>query len=181
MTTTLTPPRTTPQRRSPVYRGYDLLLENAERIAAGQYVTVGDWTYAQILDHLARSFEASIDGVGDPLPAPVRLVGGFFMKGRLLNKTLPVGYRFPGGSEERLAPDPDIDVETALEKFRQACHRCMSERQRSLHPLLGRLDRAEWDRFNLRHAELHMSYVVPIEDADAEEPSPDREPVGSHA
>jgi hypothetical protein len=181
MTITATPPRTTPQRRSPVYRGYELLLRDAEHIAAGQYITVGNWTYGQILDHLARACEASIDGVGVPLAAPVRLVGGFFLKGRLLNKTLPAGYRFPGGSEQRLAPDPDIDVETALDKFRQACRRCTTERQRAEHPLLGRLDRAEWDRFNLRHAELHMSFVVPVAETGTEEPSPDREPVSSHA
>jgi len=179
MTTTATPSRTTPQRRRTKYRGYELLLEDAERIAASHYVTVGNWTYGQILDHLARSFAASIDGVGVLLPWPVRLVGGCLFKGRLLNKMLPSGYQFPDGKDSRLAPDPDVDVESGLEALRKACHRCKSEHERSMHPLLGNLDRAEWDRFNLRHAELHMSFVVPLEEPD--EPSPAAEPVTSHA
>lgn len=159
-----------------------MILEDAERIAAGPHVTVGNWTYGQILDHLARSFAASIDGVGVLLPWPVRLVGGFLFKGRLLNKTLPAGYTFPDGKDSRLAPEPDVDVESGLESLRKACHRCMTEQERSVHPLLGDIDRAEWDRFNLRHAELHMSFVVPVEDTDdSDEPSPTAEPVTSHA
>jgi hypothetical protein len=168
MATTLSPPCSKPQRRTPTYRSYELLLEEAERIAAGECITVGDWTYAQILDHLARSLTASIDGVGGVLPWPVRLVGGFLFKGRLLNRTLPSGYKFPDGKGQAspLAPDPDVDVETALESLRLACRRCLTERQRAMHPLLGQLDRAEWGRFNLRHAELHMSFVVPVEQND---------------
>lgn len=171
-----------PQRRQISYRGYELLLDEAEGIAASDYTTVGNWSYAQILDHLAKAYDASIDGVGVLLPWPVRVVGGFLLKGRLLNKTLPQGFKFPNGQTSRFAPDPDIDVETAMERFRSACHRCQTEKRRSLHPLLGRIDTAEWDRFNLRHAELHMSFVLPDEGPrDPDQSSTAPNPVPSHA
>jgi len=33
------------------------------------------------------------------------------------------------------------------------------------HPLFGKLSREEWNRFHLRHAELHMSFLVQAEHA----------------
>ena len=32
---------------------------------------------------------------------------------------------------------------------------------RVVHPLLGRLSAAQWDKFHLRHAEMHLSFIVP--------------------
>lgn len=36
-----------------------------------------------------------------------------------------------------------------------------SDPSRALHPWFDELSTGEWDQFNLRHAELHMSFVHP--------------------
>ena len=56
----------------------------------------------------------------------------------------------------------DIPVEQALDNLRAAVKRLQTEEQRATHPIL-RLTEAEKDEFQLRHAELHMSFVVPAE------------------
>lgn len=149
------------KRRIVRYRGYEMIVEDAERIAAGTWQTVGHWTFPQILDHLSKSFAASLDGIDTQLPWPVRIIGRLFLKGRFLNKTLPAGFQIPQAAAATFAPDDHAALEASLDRFRQVVARCKTEKQRARHPLFGRLDRPEWDRFNLRHAELHMSFVVP--------------------
>lgn len=170
----------TPVRRTVNYRGYEMIVEDAERLAAGSYVTVGDWSLGQILDHLAKAFVASIDGVGGLMSWPVRIFGRLFLKGRFLNKTLPAGFKFPDGPNSAVAPDEQTSVDAGLDALRRAVERCKNEKQRSLHPLFGRLDRPAWDRFNLRHAELHMSFIVPTDDAVLETESVPSQSEASH-
>ena len=170
------------QRRTVRYRGYEMILEDAEQVAAGSFTTVGGWSYGQILEHLARSFEMAIDGQSPKLPLPLRWFGGLFLKGRFLNHTLPSGFTFLGGKSSPFAPQPETTTEAGLDMLRRACERCVTEKKRSIHPLLGRLDTPEWDRFNLRHAELHMSFVVPTGEADEEQTEPESPtPETSHA
>jgi hypothetical protein len=170
-----------PAPRKLHYRGYEMIVDDAERIAAASHGTLGQWSFAQILDHLARSFEASIDGIASQRSWPSRMLAGL-CKGRYLNRTHSGGRPFMDGDPSKLAPDADCELEQALEGLRVAARRCDNQKQRGQHPLLGRLDRLSWDRYNLRHAELHMSFVVP----DAENSSPDEnatafEPAQSHA
>ncbi|MBX9787841.1 MAG: DUF1569 domain-containing protein [Pirellulales bacterium] len=35
------------------------------------------------------------------------------------------------------------------------------ETRRVPHPVIGRLSVDQWNRFHLRHAELHLSFFVP--------------------
>ncbi len=49
---------------------------------------------------------------------------------------------------------------------RPGCHLCAVARiqldtERSRHPVFGELSLDEWDSLHLRHAELHMSFLVP--------------------
>ncbi len=46
--------------------------------------------------------------------------------------------------------------------LRQAIHRLQTEEKRAPNPVLGKLTREEWDRLHCRHAELHLSFLVPI-------------------
>ena len=47
----------------------------------------------------------------------------------------------------------------ALAEFRTTIERVKSESKRTVHPIFGSLTHEEWDSFNLRHAEMHMSFV----------------------
>jgi Protein of unknown function (DUF1569) len=143
-------------RRAVHYESFDDLLADAERLAAGDVHTLGNWSYGQILKHVAKSLDSSIDGVGFMLPGPVRLVMKMFMKRRFLTKPLPSGFK----TTKAFLP-AETSVEDGLAALRAAIARQSRETERALHPAFGRISRQEWDQFNLRHAEMHMSFVVP--------------------
>ncbi|MCG8649438.1 MAG: DUF1569 domain-containing protein [Pirellulales bacterium] len=148
-------------RRDVHYDNYDELLSDVEQLAAGPTRTVGNWSFGQILDHLAKSGTTMIDGGNFLAPAPVRFLMGLLMKKKFTTKSLPSGFKIPKAATDILPEE--VSVEEGLNRFRQAISRAATESRRGLHPVLGRLSKHEWDMFMLRHSELHMSFVHPIQ------------------
>ena len=142
-------------RRTVRYESYDDLLRDAERIGSNPNVTtLGNWSPGQIFQHLAGSIESSIDGTGFKLPWPMRVVFSLLMKRKFLHGVLPAGFKAPSNFQ----PQP-IDTALALDNLRKAIDRMNSESKREMHPAFGNITREEWDLFNLRHCELHMSFI----------------------
>ncbi|MCA9268773.1 MAG: DUF1569 domain-containing protein [Planctomycetales bacterium] len=146
-------------RRDVRYQSYDDLLADAQRLAAGPTTTVGNWTLGQILFHLAKSIEASIDGIPFKAPWLMRLVAKLFMKKKFIYKSVPPGFKLPATAAAKYTGDPSVDAQEALAALSAAIDRANGTAQRGDHPAFGKLTREEWDSFNLRHAEMHMSFV----------------------
>ena len=148
-------------RRSIQYESYEELLADAEQLAGGKVRTTGNWSYPQILHHLAKSMDASIDGVQMKLPW---LLKKFFLmmmkKEKMLLAPMQSGFQIPKQGRSQFYPDPEISTEDAMARFRAAIERCKSETDRAPHLLYGELTIEESDMFNYRHAELHMSFVT---------------------
>lgn len=143
-------------RRAVQYESYDDLLQDAVRIAEGTEIkTLGNWSVGQIFQHLAASNESAIDGAGFQLAWPLRAVISFFLKKRLLTKPIPSGFKAPSA----LVPEP-VETEFALGQLRKSIARLAAENERAIHPGLGTITSEEWDMFNLRHCEMHMSFIV---------------------
>ena len=150
-------------RREVSYASYDELLQDAERLAAGDVSTLANWSYPQILRHLGSSLDASIDGVSFSAPWPLRIFGKLFMKSRFLDQAIPAGFNIPDKARAQFDPDDTVSLEEGLDSLRKGIARCHQQSQRAPHPFFGQLTTEEWDRFNLRHAELHMSFVLPAD------------------
>ncbi|MDA1015994.1 MAG: DUF1569 domain-containing protein [Planctomycetota bacterium] len=153
-------------RREVSYATYDELAADAREMASSNVKCVGNWTLAQIMGHLQGSFVGCIDGGLGKAPFFIRLMAPLLMKNMLIHKKVPAGFRFGKTSEARLKPNPDVSTEDALAGLQQAIDRCKTEPSRIRHPALGNISREEWDNFNLRHAELHMSFVKPVDGAE---------------
>lgn len=151
------PPNT---RRALRYQSLGEFQADAERLAKGKYHTVGKWSYPQILDHLAKTMTASLDGYGFQAPWFARALIAPFMKNSFLTKTMKAGFNLPK-SAARLIPETDISLTAALDKLRHALARFEKEPATGAHPFFGKLASQEWTSLHLRHAELHMSFVVP--------------------
>jgi len=80
------------------------------------------------------------------------------MKRRFLGKTLPAGFK----TTAAFTPG-ETSVEEGLADLREAVARQSRESSRAPHPGFGKISREESDAFNLRHAEMHMSFAVPVE------------------
>ncbi len=152
--------KTAEGRRTVSYGTYTEFLADAEALAAGEVEAVGNWSLGQALKHLAGAFRGSLDGMNFQAPLPMRIMLKF-MKKKMLTKTLPAGFKFPPALAATVDPPENVSTEEALQEIREVCARLEAEPERARHPFLGDLTREEWDQFNLRHAELHMSFLKP--------------------
>jgi uncharacterized protein DUF1569 len=147
-------------RRVVQYENLGEFLAEAEEFAATNVETLGNWSLAQIFDHLSKSLQVAVEGTHAFFPLPARL---FLrpIRDRFFSRPLKPGFRVPSNLEAVLRPRQGLSNELALYELREAIPRFESAPLMAPHPAFGRLTRGEWQQITLRHAELHMSFVVP--------------------
>ena len=147
-------------RRKLRFRDFDEVLADARRVHAEGYARLGNWTPAQAVKHLGNSIVFSLDGEPFGMPVPVRLFGRLILRYVILYWRFPAGARLPRQAERVLVPGSDTDFDDGMNVLRLAIERLGREPQRTPHPVIGRLSAAQWNKFHLRHAELHLSFFV---------------------
>lgn len=153
--------KTVTGRRTVRYESFDDVYADAERLAGIEVRTLGNWSYAQILDHLAKAMGVMIEGTPTMFPMPLRFIMRLTMKRKMLRETLPPGFKYPAEWAPKIGPSQTVTVENALESLRTAIERLKATPHRAPHPGFGKMGPGEWDTFQLRHCEQHMSFVVP--------------------
>ncbi len=123
---------------------------------------LGNLSPGQNLEHLATTFNKSIDGYQTQLPSPVRLVFRVLLKNKFLNQPMTAGFKLPAKAQAELVPGA-TPLEQGLNDIRRALGRLDLESQRAPSPVLGPLTRDEWNQLHCRHAELHLSFLVPVD------------------
>lgn len=142
---------------------YEELLREIERLQATPHRQLGNWTLPMVVQHLANGINGSIDGGGFRVKWYLKLIGPYLIKPRLIKGPFPAGFRLPRGAAARLVARPDADYDAALAALKKAIERARVENKRGEHPVAGKLTIAEWDEFHLRHAEMHLSFLVPAD------------------
>lgn len=135
------------------------MVQDAERVSTSTTKTLGNWSAGQIFQHLANTFNGSIDGFQTKLPWYVRTMAKLFKK-RFINGAMPAGMKLPKQLSDQVMPEP-VSTETGLSNLRAAVTRLATEIQRAEHPVFGVLTSDEWDRIHLAHAQLHLSFLTP--------------------
>jgi hypothetical protein len=146
-------------RRKIRYANLDEMLADAERLQAGGYRRLGNWSLGQIAKHLADGMKVALDGSPVKAPVLIRFVASRFLKKRALRQLKP-GFKLPKKFAARLEP-PQTEDAAGVDHLRDTIHRWKSEAQRHEQPFFGPLTDEEWDQFVLRHGELHMSFLLP--------------------
>lgn len=149
------------KRRKLDFQSLDELLADAERVAHGPVTQLGNWSPGQIFRHLATAFVGSIDGFTATFPWHMRFVSKLFKK-QLLKMSMPAGIGIPADAVNVLLPDP-TDTEAGLRELKAAIDRLRSETKRAPNPVFGEMTIDEWNQLHLKHASLHMSFLVPGE------------------
>jgi hypothetical protein len=148
-------------RRTIRFSNFDEILADVEQLAAAKSVHVlGNWSFGQILWHLAKVMNGSIDGTSIRWTTPPPLIPES-IKRRVLSGSMRPGFQLPPDAAKELEPPP-TSVAEGLEMFRKASQRQRSETKREPNPFFGPLTLDEWNQLQCRHAELHLSFVVPI-------------------
>jgi Protein of unknown function (DUF1569) len=150
-------------RRILRFESIDQMLAEVDRLAeaerAGRLKRLGNWTLGQALGHLAVWAEYGY--TGPPLKTP------FFIrwllrlrKQRFLHKPMPAGVKIPRVQGGTLATEP-MPLEEALPRLRRAMERLRTTPPTIPHNFFGLLRHEEWIAMHLRHAELHLGFLVP--------------------
>lgn len=147
-------------RRTVRYSTLDEFRQDLDSLLEAGCETVGNWTLAQICDHLGDTFHGSIDGIPFRASWFARTFVAPFLKNSALIKPMRPGLKLPT-SAQKFLPDPDVSLDAALEKLRSGLERLETETPVADHPFFGSMASEEWMQLHLRHCELHMSFVVP--------------------
>jgi len=150
-------------RRHLHFDSIDQVLAEVDRLVeaerAGQLKHVGNWTLGQILGHLACWAEYGYSAC--PLKPP------FFIRWILrlrrnsfLYKPMRAGAKIPGVAGGTLATDP-MPLDEALPRFRKVMERLKTEAPTAPNVILGKMTHEESIALTLRHAELHLGFMVP--------------------
>jgi hypothetical protein len=146
-------------RRNLDYASLEELLADADRLTSGPVKVLGNWSAGQIFRHLAIAFNGSIDGFTMTFPLPLRLMAKLFRK-KLLDGPMPAGFKLPAEGAKAMMPAP-TSSEEGLADLHAAVARLERESHRAKHPMFGDLSKEEWNKIHLKHANLHMSFLVP--------------------
>jgi hypothetical protein len=147
-------------RRRLNYASLDEVLADAERLSSGPVKSLGNWSPGQVFRHLAAAYNGSIDGITMTLPWHLRLMARIFKK-KLLAGPMPPGFKLPADAAETLVPPP-TSTEEGLAELRAAIARLQREPNRARSPVFGEMGKDEWNTIHLHHANLHMSFLVPL-------------------
>ncbi|MCE2882911.1 MAG: DUF1569 domain-containing protein [Planctomycetaceae bacterium] len=134
-------------------------IEAAE--ARGELATTGNWSAGEILDHVAKVWEFSLDGfppeakVAFPLQLVARLMKRRFTSG----KTLPAGFQ-AGKGGQYMMPAAGTTTAAGLARLRRVVARLdAGEEMNKPSPAFGALTHDEWMRLHLAHAQLHLGFI----------------------
>jgi hypothetical protein len=119
--------------------------------------TTNNWSYFQIIDHMAQAVEGSMKGVKRDMPWWKRRLLGPFLYGLFVRKgSIPAGIK--GRPPERIEGDEARAVarlRKALDDFER------HEGPWSDHPILGSLNKAQWANFHPLHFNNHVRHAKP--------------------
>lgn len=147
-------------RRQVHYESLDDVLADAERLAGVPHRTLGNWSLGMISKHIATALDMGIDGNVPGIPGPLRPIVRMLLLNKMLASGMPAGRKLPQKPARVLMPSDTSDQE-GIDLLRKSIARWHSNSTRKPHPFFGQLTPEQWDRLELRHAELHMSFVVP--------------------
>lgn len=149
-------------RRQLHYASLSDFMADAERLAHLAVRTVGGWTFPQILEHLAIDVECASNGYGFKAPWFARVLVAPFVKNSIITKGMRPGFKLPKRAA-KLMPDSNVSLESSLARLQAAVANFnKGHTEEVAHPFLGQMALQEWVSYLLRHAELHMSFVVPV-------------------
>ena len=154
--------KTVAGRRELHFDSFDELLAEAERLSDGDVQLLGNWSLAQILTHLAAGINSAIDGSTFRAPFLLRLIVPL-MKKKFIYGGIPPGFQIPKKAERQFLPPEIVETTAALDALHRAIERLQAASELAPHPLFGQLTKEEAIQFQLRHAEMHLSFAVPAQ------------------
>jgi hypothetical protein len=146
-------------RRTLHFNSYEDMLADVHAMQASDKRALGNWSLGQICEHLAKAIEYAIDGAPFRAPWIFRTVGPW-IKGRMITRPMKPGFQLPKSAAAYL-PTQTEDA-AGVTRLEQAIARYRQAPELKPHSIFGPMTRTEYDQLNFRHAEMHLSFIVPV-------------------
>jgi hypothetical protein len=147
-------------RRKLHFESFDEVLADVRLLATRPTRQLGNWSLGQVCQHLGTAMERSArDDQLFSVPLWLRVVGRLVRR-RALKNGLPTGFKLPPDGAAKFVP-PLVSVDEGLATLEEGIVALSQTSHRAPHPVLGAMNVDEWNLFHLRHAELHLSFIVP--------------------
>ena len=155
----------THDRRKLRFDSIDALLADVDGIVAadkaGKLRRAGNWSAGQAFNHLASWINFAYEGFPMKTPWFIRLMLRWMKLKSYLTKAMDPGIKIPGSPNGTYATDP-MSTDEGAKKYRQALARLKTREPAKFDsPAFGKLSDDDRIRLNLRHAELHLSFLRP--------------------
>jgi hypothetical protein len=127
---------------------------------SGTLQTTGNWTPGQIMSHVSAFIEYGY--VGFPIAPPPFFVRWILRLrlSKMLRKGMPRGVRIPGIKEGTVGMQA-MDASEAAQRLLTSLERLdSSEEVKFNSPAFGPMSNRDRVQLNLRHAELHLGFLV---------------------
>ncbi len=145
-------------RRKLHFSSYQDILDDVHALAGGPVRQLGNWSLGGICEHLSKAMDYGIDGAPFAAPWYMRLVGPL-LKHRVIARPMSPGFKLPANAGVYL-PSTQADA-SGIAELERAIERMRTVAERKPHVILGQLSREQWDQLHFRHAEMHLSFIVP--------------------
>lgn len=152
-------------RRKLRYDSIEAVLADVDKIVvsekAGRLRRVGNWTAGQAFNHVATWINFGYEGYPMHVPWFIRMIVKMKLK-TFLSKGMDAGVKIPGSPGGTYATEP-LSVDEGAKKLKQALMRLKNgEPAKFGSPAFGEMPEEMRVRLNLRHAELHLSFLHPL-------------------
>ena len=154
---------TPPERREVQYQSLEEVVADVEQLAAGEVTTIGQHSFAAIVEHLARAHDTSTGKLIPPKPPLLMRLIMPFIKGKIINgkEGIKPGVKLPPAAESYFWPSEVPTLTDAIQHLQESVDRFQTSGPLAVHPVFGKLTADESLRLQLRHAALHLSFVYP--------------------
>lgn len=148
-------------RRELHFRTLEEIATEVRRLAAMPAArSLGNWSPGQICQHLAKSLDLSVDGSAQKMPWILTKVFRL-IRSRILNGPMKPGIQLPATFQSEFGPDDTVSDKIGFDQLLTAIERLKRDPHRSPSPAFGALTVDEWTKLHCRHAEMHLSFIVP--------------------
>lgn len=135
-------------------------VSDARGLQETGYERAGNWSLAEVVDHLNKSLMMALEPPGFKAPAIVRPLLKWLIFGKMKRGDV---ITFRAKAPAAMQPDADLDVDATLAEFERLAEVVESGDKELLptHPIFGAFSREEWLTMQRWHAAHHLSFLVP--------------------
>ena len=147
--------------RSLQFADLDEVVAEAQRLHDQGYTRLGNWSLGQCCNHLAQALNLTVERYSLRFPPPISTVNrALFFYTNSVPKLL-AKLRVP--TLPGFAQTEPVDDTEGMNRLIDAVGRVQAAKESDLqpNPLMGRLNKEQWERFHVIHAQRHLSFLVP--------------------